>query len=67
QDLLTMTAGNLVTHLRKLERGGYVETDRSGGGTAVALTTTGRAALQDYTAALRALLDGARVEETEHG
>jgi DNA-binding MarR family transcriptional regulator len=60
QDLLNLTPGNLVTHLRKLEQGGYVETQktshRKGQSTSVRLTTAGRAALETYTQALRALL-----------
>jgi DNA-binding MarR family transcriptional regulator len=60
QDLLGLTPGNLITHLRKLETAGYVETDKTGSGvnalTAVALTHDGRAALERYTAVLRQLL-----------
>ena len=63
QQLLDMTAGNLSTHLRKLEDAGYVEItkahERRTPVTYVALTQTGRRAFEDYTAALRALLDGA--------
>jgi len=63
QELLEMTAGNLSTHLRKLEDAGYVEItkahERRMPVTYVALTQTGRRAFEDYTAALRALLDGA--------
>ena len=65
QDLLNLTPGNLVTHLRKLEQGGYVEmqktSHRKGQSTSVRLTTTGRAALEAYTRALRALLDPAGI------
>ena len=61
QELLEMTAGNLSTHLRKLEDAGYVEItkthERRTPVTYVALTRTGRRAFEDYTAALRALLD----------
>jgi len=60
QELLDLTPGNLVTHLRKLERGGYVETQkmnhRGGQSTSVRLTTAGRAALETYTRAPQALL-----------
>jgi DNA-binding MarR family transcriptional regulator len=73
QDLLNLTPGNLVTHLRKLEQGGYVETQktshRKGHSTLVRLTTTGRAALETYTRSLRALLDPTRVplaKELDH-
>jgi DNA-binding MarR family transcriptional regulator len=63
QDLLSLTAGNLITHLRKLEDAGYVATVKSGAGvtarTSVSLTRDGRAALASYTAVLRQLLDAA--------
>jgi DNA-binding MarR family transcriptional regulator len=62
QDVLGLTPGNLITHLRKLEEVGYVETDTTGNGrasrTSVALTGEGRAALDAYTEALRGLLGG---------
>jgi DNA-binding MarR family transcriptional regulator len=62
QDLIELTPGNLITHLRKLEDAGYVTTDKSGSGpasrTSVALTPGGRAALSSYTETLRGLLDG---------
>jgi DNA-binding MarR family transcriptional regulator len=61
QELLDMTAGNLSTHLRKLEDAGYVEItkthQRRTPVTYVELTRTGRRAFEDYTAALRSLLD----------
>jgi DNA-binding MarR family transcriptional regulator len=63
QDLIGLTPGNLITHLRKLEDAGYVTTVRSGRGvtarTGVSLTPSGRAALERYSSALRRLLDGA--------
>jgi DNA-binding MarR family transcriptional regulator len=63
QQLLDLTPGNLITHLRKLEDAGYVASVKpSGNGqnhTAVYLTLEGRAALERYTAALRKLLDQA--------
>lgn len=63
QELLEMTAGNLSTHLRKLEDAGYVVItkahQRRTPVTYVELTRTGRRAFEDYTAALRALLDTA--------
>lgn len=61
QHLLDMTAGNLSTHLRKLEDAEYVEVTKGHEGrtpsTRVALTPRGRRAFEDYTAAVRALLD----------
>ena len=61
QDLIGLTPGNLITHLRKLEEAGYVTTVKSGAGvtarTGVSLTTGGRAALDRYMTALRQLLD----------
>ncbi len=60
QRLLGLTAGNLITHLRKLDEAGYVTSVKAPRkGTAVSLTHTGRAALEQYTAALRDLLDQA--------
>jgi len=60
QQLLEMSAGNLSTHLRKLEDAGYVEItkthQRRTPVTYVALTRAGRNALENYTAALRQLL-----------
>lgn len=60
QDLIGLTAGNLITHLRRLEEAGYIGVEKSGDGqasrTSVALTRQGRTALESYTAALRDLL-----------
>lgn len=60
QQLLQMSAGNLSTHLRRLDDAGYVEVakthQRRTPVTYISLTTTGRRALEDYTAALRLLL-----------
>jgi len=62
QKILDLTAGNLITHLRKLEDAGYTSTEKTGNGTAsltsVSLTHRGRAALDAYTSALRDLLAG---------
>lgn len=61
QQILDMTAGNLSVHLTKLEQAGYVEVVKSFRGrtptTSAALSTRGRVAFDDYTAAVRALLD----------
>ncbi|MER7003379.1 transcriptional regulator [Dactylosporangium sp. NPDC000555] len=61
QQLLDMTAGNLSVHLTKLEQAGYVEVVKSFRGrtptTSAGLTNRGRAAFDDYTNALRALID----------
>jgi len=60
QELIGLTAGNLITHLRKLEDAGYVAVEKVGSGagsrTSVALTRLGRTALETYTASLRVLL-----------
>ena len=56
QDLHGLTAGNHITHLRKLEEAGYVRTLKEGRGTSVALTDEGRAAFARYRARLRELL-----------
>jgi len=62
QDMLDLTPGNLITHLRKLEDAGYLTTkkiwDGNGLVTFVTMTTRGRAALDAYTDALRNLLGG---------
>ncbi|WP_283134489.1 winged helix-turn-helix domain-containing protein [Rhizohabitans arisaemae] len=61
KDLLGMTAGNLSVHLTKLEEAGYVEIVKTHRGrtpaTYVALTRQGRRAFEDYTAAIRKLLE----------
>jgi DNA-binding MarR family transcriptional regulator len=68
QELLGLTPGNLITHLRKLEDAGYVTTIKSGSGvtarTSVSLTRQGRKALDTYTAVLRQLLDSASANGT---
>ena len=60
QDMLELTPGNLITHVRKLEDAGYLTSEKTGNGTAsrtsIGLTGQGRAALEAYTAALRGLL-----------
>ncbi len=62
QDMIDLTPGNLITHLRKLDAAGYIDTKKTGNGvtslTSVALTNHGRAALDAYTATLRELLAG---------
>ena len=58
--LLDMTAGNLTTHLAKLEAVGYVASTKAYAGrkpvTFVTVTQTGRAAFATYRTALIALL-----------
>lgn len=62
QDMLELTPGNLITHLRKLEDADYLTTETTGNGraslTSITLTQHGRAALDTYTHTLRNLLDG---------
>jgi DNA-binding transcriptional ArsR family regulator len=62
QNMLDLTPGNLITHLRKLEDAGYLTSETTGNGraslTSIALTHRGRAALDAYTSALRELLGG---------
>lgn len=62
QDMIGLTPGNLITHLRKLEDADYLTTEKVGNGpasrTSVALTHRGRAALDAYTETLRGLLNG---------
>jgi len=63
QELLSMTAGNLSTHLQKLEEAGYVVIDKTFQGrtpaTYLSLTPRGRLAYAQYTSALRELIGGA--------
>lgn len=60
QQLLDLTAGNLTTHLRRLEEAQYVQVWRAGSGrtarTTVALTARGRVALVAYREALTSIL-----------
>ena len=60
QQLLDMTAGNLSTHLRKLEDAGYVDVAKAHSGrqpvTWISLSRAGRIAFDEYTSALRQLL-----------
>jgi DNA-binding transcriptional ArsR family regulator len=62
QDLIGLTPGNLIIHLRKLEDAGYLSSEKTRNGTVpittVALTDHGRQALNAYTQALRDLLGG---------
>ena len=62
QDMIGLTPGNLIIHLRKLEEAGYLSSEKTGNGSAsrttVVLTKDGRAALDAYTQALRGLLGG---------
>jgi len=68
QELLGLTPGNLITHLRKLEDAGYVTTVKTGSGvtarTSVSLSQQGREALNTYSAVLRQLLDSASTNGT---
>jgi len=60
QDMIGLTPGNLIIHLRKLEDADYISSTRASNGsvpiTTLALTGRGRAALADYRQALRDLL-----------
>ena len=60
QEMLALTPGNLITHLRKLEEAGYITQEKTGHGiwsrTTIAPTHQGRAALDAYTDTLRDLL-----------
>jgi DNA-binding transcriptional ArsR family regulator len=62
QDMIGLTPGNLIIHLRKLQDADYLSTEKTGNGagskTSVALTSRGRAALDAYTRTLRDLLGG---------
>jgi DNA-binding MarR family transcriptional regulator len=60
QDLIGLTPGNLIIHLRKLEDADYINSEKTRNGTVsittVNLTSQGRTALSAYTQALRDLL-----------
>jgi DNA-binding MarR family transcriptional regulator len=62
QEMIGLTPGNLITHLRRLEEAGYLSTEKTGNGpasrTSVTLTQQGRAALDTYARTLRGLLNG---------
>jgi DNA-binding MarR family transcriptional regulator len=62
QDMIGLTPGNLIIHLRKLDEADYITSTKTRNGTVsittVALTGHGRAALGTYTEALRNLLGG---------
>jgi len=62
QDMIGLTPGTLIIHLRKLEDADYLSSEKTSNGagsrTTVALTSCGRAALDAYTRALRDLLGG---------
>ena len=59
QDMIGLTPGNLIIHLRKLEEADYISSEKTSNGsvsiTTVALTGHGRAELDSYTQALRDL------------
>ena len=62
QNMLDLTPGNLITHLRECEDAGYLTSEKTwdgaGSTTTRTLTTRGRAGLDAYTEALRNLLGG---------
>ena len=61
QDILDLTPGNLITHLRKLEDAGYVRAKSAATARRLARRSPSRprrAALDDYTETLRTLLGG---------
>ena len=60
QELLDMTAGNMSTHLRKLEDAAYVDITKTHKGrtpiTYLGLSKKGRRAFEDYMETLRSVL-----------
>jgi DNA-binding transcriptional ArsR family regulator len=62
QDLIGLTPGNLITHLRKLEEAGYLASEKTGNGpashTSLALTHHAPPPLDSYTEMLRGMLNG---------
>ena len=57
QEMLALTPGNLITHLRKLEEAGYVAQEKTGHGiwskTTVTMTNRGRGARRLHRGAAR--------------
>ena len=70
QDILELTPGNLITHLRKLEDAGYLTSETTGNGraslTSITLSREGRVALDAYTDALRDLLGALQTTNAPH-
>jgi DNA-binding transcriptional ArsR family regulator len=68
QDMIGLTPGNLIVHLRKLEDADYVSSLKASTGTVsittVTLTGLGRLALGTYTRALSDLLGGLDADGT---
>ena len=66
RDVLRVTDGNLITHLRTLEQAGVIERHKSGAGrgssTSVQLTALGQKAFRAYLDQLEALVRAARGE-----
>jgi DNA-binding MarR family transcriptional regulator len=66
QELFGLTAGNLSTHLRRLEEAGYVAVSKTYRDrvpvTGVALTPVGRDRFRTYATTMRSYLDGTAVE-----
>jgi hypothetical protein len=62
QDMLELTPGNLITHLRKLKDAGYPSSETTGNGRGPTQQSRspaqGHAALDTYTDTLRKLLGG---------
>jgi len=62
QEMIGLTSGNLITHLRKLEDAGYISTQKTGNGvasrTTAKLTHRGQKAFEAYKVALSDLLSG---------
>jgi DNA-binding MarR family transcriptional regulator len=66
QELLGLTAGNLSTHLRRLEEAGYVAVSKAHRDrvpvTGVALTPIGRERFRTYATTMLGYLDGSAVD-----
>ena len=62
QDMIGLTPGNLIIHLRKLAEADYISSEKTRNGTVsittIGLTGHGREALSAYTRTLRDLLGG---------
>ncbi|MEO1057461.1 MAG: transcriptional regulator [Actinomycetota bacterium] len=66
RDLLDTTAGNLITHLRKLDDADYIDATKRANTTYYALTPTGRTAYADYKNTLQHWLNQVPTEPRQH-
>lgn len=66
RDLLDTTAGNLITHLRRLDDADYIDATKRANTTYYALTDTGRTAYTNYKTTLQHWLNDSPTEPPPH-